>query len=225
MTDDYEFTIDCAYCEDPLMVVTGANAQAWKRDAAAGGHAVSCPDCGCKYAIIDDGVSVEMGGGIIASNISAPRLDSLDIASGSATGGYVIVIRGSALDVGTLVVKFGGKDVLNITNRTKTAARVTLPQGQYKLDVAEVTTPGFIVGEGIYGTDSGARGVVKSIKPFVVNAPTLPFDPNEEVVGVASGSRLVLSGSPYSGAVDVTVENEHGQRVVGGAVLNGFTYV
>ena len=222
---DYEFTIDCAYCEDPLMVVTGASAQAWKRDAAAGGHAISCPACGSDYVTIDDGVDVGAGGGIMTSNVSAPRIDKLDQTSGPATGGYVIVIRGSALDIGTLVVKFGGDLALNINIRTKTAARVTLPPGQYKLDVAEVSTPGFIVGEEVYGADSNARGAVKSIKPFVVKAPTAHFAPNEEVVGTASGSRLRLSASPYSGAVDVTVENEHGQRAVGGVVLNGFTYL
>jgi len=222
------FSIDCAYCPSPgnmlMSFAPGAGQDqatfdaAWKQ--AASDYTVECPGCGAQF-----GLENNPGGSVQRMNMSKPRIDSLTLGSGARTGGEALYIIGSALDVGALVVKFGGKPALEITNRTATQARVVTPVGQYTLNIASVTTPGFIVGEGVRGLSSGARASIASLSPFVVDFPLAAFTSGEEIQGDASGAKATLDAVPYSGAVDVTVENEHGQRVNGGAVVNGFTYL
>jgi len=223
------FEISCVYCSPPnnmLMSFAPSKDQdpeefntAWKA-AATNYSNIECAQCGSQYMLEDDPV-----GSVQRKNMSKPKLDSLTIGSGARTGGDALYIMGSALNVGTLVVKFGGKPALEITNRTATQARVVTPIGQYTLNIVSVTTPGFIVGEGVRGLSSGARASIASLSPFVVDFPLAAFTSGEEIQGDASGAKATLNAVPYSGAVDVSVENEHGQRITGGAVLNGFTYL
>lgn len=197
--------------------------KAWK-SISAQFACVSCHDCGARFQIEDDGVEADQGGFVNIKNVSQPGIDYLTIASGSRTGGEALYIMGSSLDVGTLVVKFNGTPVQAITNRTATQARIVTPVGQFTLNVDQIITGTFILGEEVRGQSSGCRAVVKSLSPFVVSAPTQPLVPNEEIHGVASTARLRLQAIPYSGAVDVTVENEHGKRLVGGTLVGGFIY-
>ena len=82
-----------------------------------------------------------------------------------------------------------------------------------------------LIGEEVIGQSSGAHATVKSQFPMLVDNPTGAFGPDELVVGQASGATVKLTGSPaYSGAVDVTVSNEFGQRADGGSLPSGFSY-
>jgi hypothetical protein len=293
-----DFSIDCAYCPPPNMLMAFAPASgqepeafdaAWKQVADT--YMIACPDCGSQYGLEDDPT-----GSVQRNNMSTPKIDSLNVGSGARTGGEALIIFGTALEVGDLVVKFGGKPAQAVTDRTATQARVVTPVGQYTLDVTYhlykytfasisgtfnagdtiTTTKGssgklhvvsgndywigwtsligespdamvgevfsssgggatqsvassvavdFIVGEGVRGVTSGAQGGAKTISPFVVDAPTASFADGELVIGTASGAYLYVSAPAYSGYVDVTVENEYGQRADGGAVVDGFAYL
>lgn len=91
--------------------------------------------------------------------------------------------------------------------------------------VAGISKVDFVVGEGVMGATSGAGGVVKSTSPLVINQPTAAFAPDELVVGNVTGATARLASAPYSGAVNVTVENVNGQRSDGSSTLvKGFTY-
>lgn len=225
------FSIDCEYCVDALPLLSAspppetnftAWANAWKVAAESFGQ-VRC-SCGAEYQIQDDAVEAVDGGSVTRLNVTKPRVDALTFGSGARNGGETLYVIGEALDVGALVVRFGGKPAPTVTHRTSTRARVVTPVGQFTLNVEEINRAGFIIGEEVRGAVSGSRGSIRTITPFVVDAPTLPFAPHEEVVGQASNARLTLKGAPFSGAVDVTVENEHGQRLVEGTLPGGFTY-
>lgn len=87
--------------------------------------------------------------------------------------------------------------------------------------------PVFISGEQLVGLLSNSSGVFRADPTsFIVDRPTNSFAPREPVVGLSSGAAIILEKSPaYSGAVDVSVENELGQRLDGSSrIKNGFTY-
>jgi hypothetical protein len=81
--------------------------------------------------LVDDGIAAEDGGLVSYRNVSTPRIDSVSVASGTRSGGEALYIFGSALDVGALVVRFGGVPVQAVTNRTTTQARVVTPIGRF----------------------------------------------------------------------------------------------
>jgi hypothetical protein len=292
--------IECPYCSptETLLLATPTSGQsesawsaAWKL-AANAGYQLDCPCCGATVVLEDDGQPVSSGGGVISSNVSSPRIDSLTIGSGPRTGGTALYINGSALNIGNLVVKFAGKPVQAVTNRSATQARVVTPIGRYAFPgakvlhklllsnrtgnitaqqpvqfsngsqatvrfvesplvmwiqfstitapitafagsvvtgptgsgpVASVTLPAFIVGEGVTGLSSSARGTF--VAPFCADAPSAAFANGELLKGDASGATALLGTPAYSGAVDVTVENEYGIRQTGGTLVGGFTYL
>jgi hypothetical protein len=293
--------INCTHCPEPNAIMTFSRAEgqteeefasAWKA-AATTFKSISC-GCGSRFRVECDGIEVNSGGFVQVTDISSPRIDSLNVVGGKRFGGEALIISGSSLDIGKLVVKFGGNPAQAVTNVTPSHARVVTPTGQYTLNVQEViskytftstsgifnvndvittaqgsigtlrlingndywigwsvlnetvasmigmlltsssksarvvassATPAHLVGESVHGLTSKARGAVKSTAPFVVNKPTAAFVAGELVRGDASGAYVLLANQPYSGTVDVSVENEHGQRVVGGVVKNGFTYL
>lgn len=293
--------INCTHCSEPNSIMSFSPAEgqteeefaaAWKA-AATTFKSVSC-GCGSRFRIECDGVNACSGGFVKVIDVSSPRIDSLNVTGGKRFGGEALIISGSSLDIGNLIVKFGGIPAQAVTNVTPSHARVITPTGQYSLNVQEIlskytftstsgdfsvndsittaqgskgtirvvsginywigwtvlhetvasmvgmlltssskgarvvascSTPEIHVGEGVIGLTSKARGAVKSAAPLVVNKPTAAFAAGELVRGDASGAYVLLANQPYSGAVDVSVENEHGQRVVGGVVKNGFTYL
>lgn len=93
---------------------------------------------------------------------------------------------------------------------------------------AHISGANFVVcqdGEQVTGLSSGATGSVRSESFLVVDAPTGAFAPDELVQGTDSKAMVKLTDTPaYSGAVDVIVENEHGQRLVGGTLVDGYAY-
>ena len=223
-------SLDCLHCGAPFLTATPRQGQdlddfraAWKLTAQQHSDMFTCAGCGGQFELQDDGIDTGQGGSVDLHDVSKPRIDSLNVGSGAPTGGNALFIFGSALDVGTLVVKFGGKVSPEVSHRTATQARVVVPGGQYTLLGPTFTSGTFMVGEEVVST-SGARGAVKSLMPFVVDNPTRAFLPNEEVTGTISGAKLTTSNPAYSGAVDVTVENENGQRSVGGA-FSSYVYV
>jgi len=81
------------------------------------------------------------------------------------------------------------------------------------------------VGEVVTGLSSGAFAVVRDLAPLVVKEPTAGFAPDELVRGDISGALVKLTSSPaYSGLVDVSVENEHGQRLTGASLPDAYTF-
>lgn len=225
-------TLNCHHCNCTFVSATPAKGQSledfltnWKAVARINEDVYHCVPCGGRFRVEDDGVDVSLGGSVKLVNVSAPRLDSLSITGGARTGGEALYVLGAALDLDGLVVKFGGKPVQSISNQAHDRARIVTPIGQYKLNVDEALSGTFIVGEQVRGVNSGALGVVRSLAPLVIDRPTRAFDLNEEVHGDASGAKVRLGNPPYSGAVDVSVENENGQRPVGGVIVDGFTYL
>jgi len=91
--------------------------------------------------------------------------------------------------------------------------------------VDTITAVDFQAGEVVTAQTSGAFAVVRDPLPLVVKEPTAGFAPGELVRGDVSDALVKLTSSPaYSGLVDVTVENEHGQRVTGGSLPDSYTY-
>ncbi len=92
-----------------------------------------------------------------------------------------------------------------------------------RIDALDPTA--LLPGEQVVGQTTGAIAVVAKAAPVVVTTPTDGFGANELVLGQASGNGVVLGPSPaYSGAVDVVVENELGQRSSGSTLAGGYTY-
>ena len=88
-----------------------------------------------------------------------------------------------------------------------------------------VSLPVFEIGEQVSGGTSVAQATVKTSSPLTVEGPTQGFAPQELVLGNASNALVRLTASPaYSGLVDVSVENEHGQRLAGGNLPDAYTY-
>ena len=92
-------------------------------------------------------------------------------------------------------------------------------------DIDSVEAVPFTVGETVFGLSSVVSGTVREDMPLLVYAPTGGFAPNELIQGADSGALAKLTGSPaYASLVDVSVENEYGQRLTGGTLSGAYTY-
>lgn len=95
--------------------------------------------------------------------------------------------------------------------------------GTASIDTASL--PSFADGEQALGLSTSAIGVARGGTLLTVDNPTTSYASDELVKGESSGAMVKLGGSPaYSGLVDVTVENENGQRVTGGTIDGAYTY-
>lgn len=301
-----QFTIDCVYCPpgSTLMSVSlpkeaddTAWREAWKATTTAGPggsslYLIECV-CGARFTLEDDGLDASLGGLVTSSNVTQPRIDSLNISAGPRLGGNALFLLGGALENGALVVKFDGKPAILVDTVTEGSARAVVPPASYRLNAEEylyafsltvysgslsageavttadgstgivryvgstfmialqsrvgtiesmvgtimtgagggaatidaITLPTFLPGEGVTGLTSGTGAVLRTNLPIVVDTPSGAFAVNELVKGDASGAMVRLTASPaYSGIVDVSVENENGQRVVGGLLPGAYTY-
>lgn len=141
-----EIRVDCQYCEPTKTLMRAApgklqNANkwlaAWKRSltAAPGGtpifSSIDC-ECGARFSLQDG----ENGGPPTRKNISPPKILAVAPSNCRFAGGKAVRILGVGLDVGNLVVKFGGT-VAEVVNRSATTAVVTAPKGKLSLFVAE----------------------------------------------------------------------------------------
>jgi len=218
MSGTYEFNVICVYCDAVLFTITGASAAAWKKDAADGGFTIECA-CGGTFVTADDGVPVSSGGGVQIDNISAPQITSLNAVSGAREGGNALVISGHALDVGALVVKFGGRPAPVVDERTVTTARVVLPPATYTLNVLEqchkltlsITSGSLSIDEAIT-TTAGSSGIVRQIIgsdywiAFANFAETLEAMVGTNLVGGgAGGTASISAATAVAFAVDEVV--------------------
>jgi hypothetical protein len=220
------FSFDCPYCQptETLISVTCPNGVPeieWRRHWKSVVLQPTCP-CGAVIRIASDDVPVESGGSVSATNISSPRIDSLTVTSGSRTGGEALYILGEALDVGNLVVKFGGRPAQAVTNRTATQARVVTPVGVFALPGAAMLhrvrltnlTGTMSVGSTLNFTD-GSRATIRH-----VDGPTaywVRFTVLKTSLAVLAGQ--VASGPTGSGPVaEVTAPS-----LIPGEGLTGMT--
>jgi hypothetical protein len=130
------FSFNCPYCApaETLISVTcpaGVSEIEWRRHWKSVELRPTCSCCGCVIRVACDGQPAETGGCVNITNISPPRIDSLSVVSGARTGGEALYVYGSALDVGSLVIKFDGVPVRAVTNRSATQARIVTPIGRY----------------------------------------------------------------------------------------------
>jgi hypothetical protein len=251
----------------------------------------NCGDCEASYKLVDGGTPEAP---LALDDVSAPRIDSINVSAGPITGGTVVFIQGTALDVGALVVKFGGLSAPTVDQRTATSARVVTPNATLRLNVVEtcarltlapmlgllsegesftandgstgtivLTTsthyvatfatlvdglaalvgtnivgssgaiatvtaanaPSLTPGEAINGSTSATVATVATTGSLSVTSPTGGFAPGELIIGSASGAVLKLDPvAPYTGEVDVSVENEYGRRQTGSTLVGAFTY-
>jgi hypothetical protein len=83
----------------------------------------------------------------------------------------------------------------------------------------------FVAGEQVTGQTTGAIGVLVSLDPYKVELPSQGFAAGELVKGDASSALMCLDPTTaYSGTVDITVENEFGQRPTGYKLEGAYTY-
>jgi hypothetical protein len=166
-------SLDCPCCGVPFLTATQRPGQteeefraAW-RALTTSVPVCNCTGCEMSFKVTDGGnpmVAVSL------TNVSKPRINSVNVATMPRTGGTNIVIHGQALNVGNLVVRFNGVAAPQVDQRTATSARVVTPPGSYLLNVAErivrlVLTPllgSFSVGES-FTTNGGGTGVVRRI--------------------------------------------------------------
>ena len=85
--------------------------------------------------------------------------------------------------------------------------------------------PNFANGETITGVTSGATATCIDGPGLVIQSPSGPFTAGEEITGGSSGARAQLANPTwYDGTVDVSVENDHGQRHTGGSLTGVFEF-
>lgn len=53
MSGGYNITLQCS-CTADILIVQNADPQAWKDDAADGGHVLTCWSCGKVWQTVDD---------------------------------------------------------------------------------------------------------------------------------------------------------------------------
>src|SRR6516162_8074333 len=120
---DFAFPCHCG-CFDGanLISVVGGDLAAWQDHIAAGKFDVfTCYECGCDHELQDGDTQIN------AELCCSPRIDSLDVTSGFAAGGDTITITGHCLNVGTLIVRFGGVEGVNVRNIKHESAVVYTP--------------------------------------------------------------------------------------------------
>lgn len=182
--------------------------QAWKNDAAGGGHVCYCRDCGCTYRTIDDGNPVGSGGNITLQNESQPRADSISAGgSGSTAGGTSVTVEGHGFNVATPTVKFDGTAGTNVNVVSDTQLTVDSPAGAIKLNIAEmhtklshgsVTGGPYQVGETVTGGTSSATGVVteQQANYLMVKTVTGEFVDAEVLTGGTSSATATTDADP-----------------------------
>jgi hypothetical protein len=219
---NYNYTHTCGRCATTLFTVAGGDGEAWKADAASGGHKSTCGACGCTYTTEDDG---NPSGGVQAKDLSEPKIVSLDVTTGPIAGGTTVQLTGDAFQVpgATAVVKFGGLTAAP-TVLDDTSLDAVTPAGKARL-LVDAVVGSFTDEETITGGTSGATATLLSASGLWIQGPSGPFTAGEEITGGTSGATADLADPTwYDGSVDVTVENENGQRASGGSLAGAFEF-
>jgi hypothetical protein len=184
---------------------------------------------GTGISIIDeDTLDVDTPAGAIKLNVdNGPYVK---IAHGSVTGGPFQVdetITGGTSSTTAVVKKVGSGFLLVGDNDGEFTDTETLTGGtsSAEADVTATTRPVFEVGETVTGETSGETGTVSTLDPLRVTDPSGAFTAGEDISGGTSAAMATLDGAtPMDGAVDVTVENDWGQRETGAVLAGAFTY-
>ncbi len=130
-----QITFTCSYCSNPIgPAITHDTATAdettwrayWKSKVDAH-SAMRCVACDSVFDVIDDGVAASAGGGLITTNVTQPKVTSISPVTGTDAGGTTVTVTGDFLEVGALVIKFGGVAGTNLQNRTQTSVDVDTP--------------------------------------------------------------------------------------------------
>jgi hypothetical protein len=216
----YNYTHTCGRCATTLIVISNADAQAWKDDAANGGHKATCGACGSVYTTKDDGVAIGSGGGVDPLDQSPPKVDSINIATGPIAGGTVIRFDGDALQVPgtTPVAKFGGIAAAAPSVLSDVAMDVTTPAGKAKLLLTEhylrvehgtVTSGPFQAGDTITGGTSTETAEVMFVGADFLLVKTLSgaLTASETLTGSGSGASAafsVMGDSAFSDGETIT---------------------
>jgi hypothetical protein len=152
--------------------------------------------------------------------VLTPLLGSLSLdesfTAGNGSTGTIRRISGSTHSVffSSLVGSLSALVGTNIVGGSGAVATVT-----------SASAPNFQAGEMVSGLTNAAVAVVRTSGPLVVDAPTGAFVEDELVLGATSGAVVRLAPSaPYSGAVEISVENEYGRRVTGSSLVGALTY-
>lgn len=212
-------------CPGVLMDVKNADLEAWRKVANAGQIAgLQCATCGCPHDLADGGTS------ILTTQVAKPKINLLSVSGGPAAGGTPVTIAGHALAIGTLVVRFGGIPALNMRARSSASVTVDSPPGKFHLMTAGSMLGTLMPGDQITGVGSGKTATIVEAHVdqgyLLVSLPSGPFS-NGEVVQRSVGNSVTLAAIAQPlvvVGVDVSVENEHGQRHTGGVLAGSFTY-
>ena len=181
---------------NPTVTVGGVSAVVTA--SAAGSVTFTSPalSAGAKTIVIvtDGGTAVTQ---LTLTYYAAPTITSLDVTSGSASGGKTVVITGTNFVTGQTTVTFGGAAATGIT-ATTTSITLTTPAGTAGSVSVVVTTPG--------GSVALASGYTYVAVPVITSiSPTS---------GAASGGTLVtVTGTNLTGATSVTVGGALGTSI------------
>jgi len=164
----------------------------WRSQANAG-YAQNCVVCGCRFALVDQTTQIGL------SDISSPRVDTIDQKTGPLAGGTTVTLSGHRLNFATPAVTFDGVPATIIGTPTNDTLVASSPPGHYQMVAAgshqrKLVFSGangtFQVGEGIHGTQLGGWGVIRAVfaNYLYVDSVFLTFQANEPIVGVKSGA-------------------------------------
>lgn len=222
----YNFTLGCGCsCSNALLTVTNSSLGAWRKVIQNGQIGkLTCTDCGCEHTITES--VTEIG---VEDDPAKPRIDLIDMITGTVAGGQTATLTGHRLDVGSLVVKFGNATVVSISSRSDSHATIVTPPARLKLMTSGEVVGVLAPGDHITGSLSGKTAQIEEVhidRGYLIVSSTVGQFTGDEWAQKDGSNMIKLAAvaTPLIYAVDVTVSNENGQRVVGGSLVNGFTY-
>lgn len=211
MPVDIQLACPCG-CPDGFVInEAGQNLGNW-RALAVSGERRGCTDCGCIFRLKDNVTQIGL------TNVSTPRIDSLDVTTGPLAGGTTVTISGHGFRHGTLSVTFDGVPATIVGSPSWNSVQVTTPTGriqliekglhQIKLTLTSVTGA-FQANEPIGVAAGFGVGFVASFSGdelYVINCPpALPV--GTAISGVNSGASATVSA--------VGTDFQLGENVVG----------
>lgn len=206
----YNRTFTCPCDGITLLQIINGDPQAWKSDASRdGGHILVCRQCECVFRTEDDGIPVASGGGIRIKSESAPRVDSINVRSGSIIGGTTVTVMGHSFTNSTPSVFFGGVpgtnvSVINDESLTvKTPAntvllRTTTPPA-FRVSIGSVSNGSLQTGEIVKGKDSGATARILQLSSTFLMISPINGDlrQGEFITGATTTARTTISAGPH----------------------------
>lgn len=120
-----DFDLKCGCCNIALVSVTNANLGMWRFHVNDERIAnILCPACGCAHDPVDGITQINM------LNVASPRIDSINVNTGSVTGGTTVIVTGHALSNAT--VTFDGTAGINPRAQSNNSLTVDTPPARIK---------------------------------------------------------------------------------------------